>query len=88
MPVKTKKGKKSPPVSGASCAICDNEVASEEIAKCIECKKTAHRYCAGVPIDEMASDSGCYTCQLLCKCTSSFVKLVSPFRKPINQHIW
>ena len=42
MPVKTKKGKKSPPVSGTSCAICDNEVASEEIAKCIECKKTAH----------------------------------------------
>ena len=62
MPVKTKKGKKSPPVSGASCAICDNEVASEEIVKCIECKKTARRYCAGVPIDEMASYSGCYTC--------------------------
>ena len=60
MPVKTRKGR-SPPVSGASCAICDNEVASEEIVKCIECKKTAHRYCAGVPIDEMVSDSGCYT---------------------------
>lgn len=58
MPIKTKKEKKSPPVSGASCAICDNEVTSEEI----ECKKTPHRYCAGVPIDEMASDSGCYTC--------------------------
>ena len=39
MPVKTKKGERSPLVSGASCAICDNEVASEEIAKCIECKK-------------------------------------------------
>ena len=60
-PVKTKKGKKSPPVSVCKLC-CDNEVASEEIVKCIECKKTAHRYCAGVPIDEMASDSGCYTC--------------------------
>ena len=62
MPRKTKKGKKSPPMPGTSCAICDNEVAPEDIAKCSECEKTSHRYCAGVPIEEMASDSDCYTC--------------------------
>ena len=29
---------------------------------CVECKKSAHRYCAGVPMDEFESADGSYMC--------------------------
>ena len=34
----------------------------DEVATCLECKKSAHRYCAGVPMDEFNSADGSYTC--------------------------
>ena len=48
--------------SGVSCAICAAGVPQGDAARCIECKKTAHRYCAGVPLEEFESKGGSYTC--------------------------
>ena len=62
MPPKKKapKGKRSAPK--VCCALCSNEVEKDEVATCIECKMSAHRYCAGVPLDEFESTDGSYTC--------------------------
>ena len=68
MPVKTKavksKGASSPP-----CAICSSEVVlgTDNPVTCTACKRTAHRYCAGVSVEEystITADSPyiCLTC--------------------------
>ena len=57
-----KSKKKSPPVSGTNCAICASVVAQGDVATCVDCRKTVHRYCAGVPLEEFISSNGCYTC--------------------------
>ena len=62
MPPKKKTPKGKPPALEVCCAICSNEVEKDEVATCVECKKSAHRYCAGVPIDEFESADGSYTC--------------------------
>ena len=48
--------------SKVCCAVCLDDVKADDMATCIECKKMAHRYCAGVPMDEFKSTAGTYTC--------------------------
>ena len=62
MPPKKKapKGKQSAPK--VCCALCSNEVEKDEVATCVECKRSAHRYCTGMPLDEFESTAGSYTC--------------------------
>ena len=44
------------------CAVCSNEVEKGEVATCVECKRSAHRCLAGVPLDEFERADGSYTC--------------------------
>ena len=44
------------------CAVCTNGIPASEVATCDECKKTSHRYCAGVPLEEFVSSDGAFTC--------------------------
>ena len=48
--------------SKVCCAMCLDDVKADDMVTCIECKKMAHRYCAGVPMDEFKSTAGTYTC--------------------------
>ena len=62
MPPKKKVPKGKPSAPKMCCALCSNEVETDEVATCVECKRSAHRYCAGVPLDEFESAGGSYTC--------------------------
>ena len=44
------------------CAVCTNGIPADEVATCDECKKTSHRYCAGVPFEEFVNSDGVFTC--------------------------
>ena len=44
------------------CTLCSNEVEKDELAMCVECKRSAHRYCAGVPLDKFECADSSYTC--------------------------
>ena len=57
-----KKGTASQSTSKVCCAVCLNDVKTDDMATCTECKKMAHRYCDGVPMDEFKAADGTYTC--------------------------
>lgn len=57
-----KKGTASQSTSKVCCAVCLDDVKTDDMATCTECKKMAHRYCAGVPMDEFKAADGTYTC--------------------------
>ena len=61
MPLK-KVPKGKPSTAKMCCALCSNEVEKDEVATCVECKRSVHMYCVGVPLDEFQSADGSYIC--------------------------
>jgi len=61
MPLK-KVPKGKPSTAKMCCDLCSNEVEEDEVATCVECKRSVHMYCAGVPLDEFQSTDGSYIC--------------------------